>query len=240
MGRKPIGLVFFNQPDHFVPTDLAGCVLWLRADLGISIGTGVSAWADQSGQGNNYSQGTGANQPGIAANGNARGNGPALTFSGATQYLFRASSPLGNNTLSCFVVFKATAASIALSMGVNAGHTSGWAVDRNANAGNREVIAPSIADITDGVVTNNWEFWSITRGAAASAWALSVNGVSQSLLSNTSDPAAQTAASAIGAFDTSGGVPMTGSLDEIICYSRPVTAFEQAQVEAYLHARTGL
>ncbi len=36
---------------------------WVRADLGITIGTGVSAWADQSGNGKDYTQATGANQP---------------------------------------------------------------------------------------------------------------------------------------------------------------------------------
>jgi len=48
----------------FVPTNLPGCVLWLRADLGVTLnGTTVSAWADQSGNGNNVSQSTGSAQP---------------------------------------------------------------------------------------------------------------------------------------------------------------------------------
>jgi hypothetical protein len=38
--------------------------LWLRSDKGITLNaSAVSAWADQSGTGNNYSQGTGAKQP---------------------------------------------------------------------------------------------------------------------------------------------------------------------------------
>jgi hypothetical protein len=48
--------------------------LWLRADLGITIGTGVSAWADQSGYGNTFTQATGGLQPTYTAvNGNFRG-----------------------------------------------------------------------------------------------------------------------------------------------------------------------
>src|ERR1044072_6327157 len=35
----------------FVPTDIAGCVWWLRADLGVTESSGVSLWADQSGVG---------------------------------------------------------------------------------------------------------------------------------------------------------------------------------------------
>lgn len=56
-------------------------LLWLRADLGISIGTGVSAWADQSGNGNNFVQATGANQPTYFASGG--GNGQAYLSSPA-------------------------------------------------------------------------------------------------------------------------------------------------------------
>ena len=41
----------------FVPTQLSGCQLWLRADEGVTLSSGlVSAWADQSGNGNNASQ----------------------------------------------------------------------------------------------------------------------------------------------------------------------------------------
>jgi len=41
----------------------ASVLQWVRADLGITLGTGVSAWADQSGNGKHYTQATGANQP---------------------------------------------------------------------------------------------------------------------------------------------------------------------------------
>lgn len=49
----------------FVPTDIAGCVLWLRSDLGITKDGAdkVSAWADQSGNGNDVEQAGAGNQP---------------------------------------------------------------------------------------------------------------------------------------------------------------------------------
>lgn len=53
----------FNRGE-FTPADLGGLVLWLRSDLGITLNaTQVSAWADQSGQGNHFTQATGAVQP---------------------------------------------------------------------------------------------------------------------------------------------------------------------------------
>ncbi|MFN7318773.1 MAG: SGNH/GDSL hydrolase family protein, partial [bacterium] len=51
-----------------IPTDIANCVLWLKADTGITQGTAtgrVSAWADQSGAGNHFAQGTANKQPHI-------------------------------------------------------------------------------------------------------------------------------------------------------------------------------
>jgi len=50
--------------DPWVPTDINGCVLWLRSDLGITMDESnrVGTWADQSGNGYNANQGTDANK----------------------------------------------------------------------------------------------------------------------------------------------------------------------------------
>jgi hypothetical protein len=65
------------------PSQLAGLSLWLDAQKGVTGTTNVTAWADQSGQGNNFSQATAANQPALAA---AAINGlNALQFTGASD-----------------------------------------------------------------------------------------------------------------------------------------------------------
>lgn len=70
----------------FVPTQLSGCVLWLRSDLGITLnGSTVSAWGDQSGNANNMLQGTGANQPAYVSN--VVNGRPVLRFDGATSVM---------------------------------------------------------------------------------------------------------------------------------------------------------
>lgn len=74
-----------------LPTDFSGCQLWLRANRGVTLnGATVSAWADQSGNGNNATQGTAANQP---TYGSATFAGfPALDFDGVSDFLSVASA----------------------------------------------------------------------------------------------------------------------------------------------------
>lgn len=58
-------------------------VFWVRADKGITIGTGVSAWADQSGSGDvnkNLTQGAGSQQPTLNASDAAYNGQATLTF----------------------------------------------------------------------------------------------------------------------------------------------------------------
>jgi hypothetical protein len=59
--------------------------LWLKASLGITIGTGVSAWADQSGNGHDFPQATGAAQPALEATGYA--GKPSVLFDGVDDVL---------------------------------------------------------------------------------------------------------------------------------------------------------
>lgn len=72
----------------FVPTVLGRCVLWLRADLGVTIATGVSSWADQSGAGlvTGVTQATGANQPTYSTGDSNFAGRPSLGFAGS-QFL---------------------------------------------------------------------------------------------------------------------------------------------------------
>jgi hypothetical protein len=57
---------------------------WYRADLGITIATGVSSWADQSGNARHATQGTGGLQPSLQAS--YIGGKPGVKFTGS-QYL---------------------------------------------------------------------------------------------------------------------------------------------------------
>lgn len=79
------------RPDSGVawtPKFISGLQLWLRADLGVTIATGVSAWADQSGTGDankNVTQATGSKQPTLNASDASYNNKATLSFSSAAS-----------------------------------------------------------------------------------------------------------------------------------------------------------
>jgi hypothetical protein len=81
-GRIPIG----GASGPLVPP--GSPLLWLRADLGITLNVGnVSAWADQSGNALDLSQGTAANQPLYVAS--WKNGKPGITFDGVDDVLRR-------------------------------------------------------------------------------------------------------------------------------------------------------
>jgi hypothetical protein len=79
------------------PSMLAGLALWLDAEKGVTGAANVSAWADQSGNGNNFSQATGANQPSLAAN--------AVHGHSALQFTASGDSFLAEQPLSATLTF---------------------------------------------------------------------------------------------------------------------------------------
>jgi len=74
MNRSIRDLLLLFPRGGFKPTDIAGCLLWLRSDRGlftdaamttpsVNDGDAVQAWADQSGNGNNFTQATAGKIP---------------------------------------------------------------------------------------------------------------------------------------------------------------------------------
>jgi hypothetical protein len=78
-----------------IPGGVAGLVFWVKADAGVTGTTNVSAWADQSGTGNNATQGTMANQPSLI-NPSLNFN-PTIDFSDASDVMQLASPPVNTN-----------------------------------------------------------------------------------------------------------------------------------------------
>lgn len=70
---------------NFTPRLLSGVGLWLRSDLGVTNSSGVSAWTDQTGTGNNAAQGTSGSRPAVQTDGGDLKAG--VNFDGADDFL---------------------------------------------------------------------------------------------------------------------------------------------------------
>lgn len=103
VNHNSFGVIQFGG---FEPIDIAGCVLWLRSDLGVTKGANpfpVSAWADQSGNGNNLTQAAGGSQPTWV---DSQLNGyPAIRFS--SDFLSKTDMVL-THPYTVFLVYKST------------------------------------------------------------------------------------------------------------------------------------
>lgn len=92
-----------------MPSDLPGCVLWLRADIGITLSSGnVAAWSDQSPNGNNFTA-AGAAQPTYNA---APINGrPTVRFNGTSSSMACANN-VATGVPSAIIAVFSTAANV--------------------------------------------------------------------------------------------------------------------------------
>lgn len=76
-----LGIGVTAGPYHFTPTSIAGASLRLIASAGITLNAGnVSAWADQSGNGNNLTQSDSLEQALFVSSNSAVGGQPTVRF----------------------------------------------------------------------------------------------------------------------------------------------------------------
>ena len=111
VARYGLEIVYGNPLSIF---GSANVLQWVRADRGITLGTGVSAWADQTANANNYSQATGGKQPVYNTVDPTLGNKPTITFDGVDDTLIDAGFTLpapGTTPASALSVLKIVAES---------------------------------------------------------------------------------------------------------------------------------
>lgn len=137
----------------------AGAVLqWVRADKGITLGTGVSAWTDQSSGGCNYAQATGSLQPAYIATDATLNNLPTIAFDGTNDNLqcSTLTLPSSGTTPTC----------VLLIAKFNMYTGQGVAVGQPANTGNQCVITTTGASaltvanpsgVNNSYATSAWE-----------------------------------------------------------------------------------
>ena len=207
--------------------------------------TGASAWADQSGNGNNASANSGQEPTFISSFSNSK---PAIEFNGTTQIMQIAdANSLDFLATSLFIVIKyigqGTGNNIVYFKNANAGNpegqamyglvaTNGGLVSFSQNVGGWSDYQTSI-DITDSV---------------AKILSMTYNGTDQNVYSNGSfsntfsiggNIATSTGLFQIGGYNQSFNAAeyFYGRIAEIIMYNRAVNGTERQQVETYLNTK---
>ena len=216
--------------------------LWLRGDAGITLaGSVVSAWADQSGRGNNVSQGTGSKQPAVGSI-NSR---PSVRFSAASaQFLSRDGTSGNTGTLvqgavaqptTWYAIVKASSATAA-----------DFVVFDGQSTRQLSAIKPVAGTV--GMFAGSGPVYGGSGNTAASVhlycWVFS--GASSAIyVDNMSTPFASLSpgANAINGLIVGAGasavLPMDGDLGELVLIAGADTAAQRAVMKTYLQPRWG-
>lgn len=233
----------------FKPTDYPGCILWLESESVTGLDTSTSTnrvtqWTDLSGNGNNATQSTLANEP---AYGLTKQNGyKTVRFDAAQRLLFGSTSITnvtnGNDTpYSVFMVSKQDAS----------GNDIAFAWGNSTNAGPlvtfRTFITPNYREIrvddTGGSSNAN------ISGAGSTSWQLMrflfsgtswIGGVNGSATTGNQDVGSITLnVCTIGAFGRNGGFAtgFTGDMLALIVYNRQVLTADSLMINNYLNGK---
>jgi hypothetical protein len=229
----------------FTPPDSGNLLVWLDAGAGVTASGGsVSAWADQSGNGNNAAQATAGDQPTLVASSAGFNGQPVLSFNGSSDYL---QAPLPVNTVGGLTVFivaqhdsvSANRAILGGSAG-NYGGSSQWFLMQSTASSN-------FAEINRNGSVNT----SVTSGTldtAAHVYAMTYNGGAETLTqtidgSSSSSPAIFGNVSYttldIGALVHFGSPFDYGDVNiaEILVYDEALSSTDAAIVENYLSSK---
>ena len=237
-------------PGHstiFAPTDVSGCVLWLRSDLGIVLNTdgNVSSWKDQSGIGNDATNGR--SSPAYSRSGVR--NLPKITQAGTDEFMtgaFTAASVL--STYSAFAVVRYP--SSPANNGSFAGTSSLFALfsgfTQNCTATDLSALVSTIAgaesaSTSDLTSVGQVGIYALTVSSAPTV-VFYVNGIAVDTTAlDTLSPATIPNYVLLACSNASPvDYPLNGDAYEYIIFNRVLTSSEITQIHRYLGGRYGL
>jgi hypothetical protein len=223
-----------KQITDWIPTNISNCILWLRADKGTTIATGVSQWNDQSGNGHNVTQSTGSKQPTLNASDSNYNYQSTLSFASANAQVMLSSAWSNNQPTTIFVVGNMS--------GSNGGEaffdwTSTELTIYNGNSGTHVVAYAGVG--VSGTISST---------SVPAAYAAIYNTTSSSIYQNNSQIALATgdAGSSNGTGQMSVGALvgtvdfLNGKIAEMLVYSGVLSTSNIQQVFAYFGSRYAL
>lgn len=235
-GNVPVQKIYLGGTEvwrKFLPTDIAGIDLWLKADAitGLSNGAAVASWVDSSGAGNTATNSTTVEQPSYQTN---QINGkPAVRFDGTADYL-RTNVNMSGADQTVFVVYKKTSTAWAAFMGSTA--YGGFKFVSGSTLSTDKNFAAALQTAQTGMPINTWAIawgqYSDSRNSSRvgfNGWAVEKALTSETLTAGKTG--------IIGATQNtvSTGVEFyPGDIAEVIHYSSYLTGADTRAVEQYL------
>lgn len=216
-------LLWAAKPAPFTPAGSAGLAAWFRQGVGQTVtGSGVSTWADQSGNGRDLLQGTDANRPAL------QGDGTVL-FDG-TNHFMKCSAFTLNQPTTVYILGKQ----------ITWTSTDQWYDGNAANTGkiSQVGVSPNLRATSDGVTVldSNPDLALDTYGIVTVVF----NGASSLIRVNSN--AAVTGdlgAGNMGGFNLGSRTTTTAAgniqVKEVVIYSVAHDTTAQDQVIAYLN-----
>ena len=217
----------------FNPKSISGLYAWYDASDASTItqATGVSSWADKSGNGRTCSQATGGSQPAYVLAGQNGKN--VIDFASASKNMITNGTAWGltsTNTMFCSFQFPDTAASAAVYALFD------FTVTRQMVYGNNTSelrIANAVTGITP--VSRRWYILSIQWNGAATAYRLNQSS------STTINPVGYTSGASTQMYMgfNGGGASIRGYIGECITYDSTLTNAQTTTVNKYLAKKWG-
>lgn len=232
---------------------------WVRGDLGVTLnGSTVSAWADQSGNGRHWTQGTAANQPTFVASDARFAGKPSVEFDGSNDSLQNALAAADWKFLhdgtgcTVAVVFHcpATTSSRIILDSCNAsGSNVGFALFMNnttdtingqvaAGGGVNALVTGSIA-AADGA--SHIACFTYAESVAPNEWEFRIDKAASAAGNSTAAPSAgNPLGSLIFGCTQSGTLFLRAAVAEMVIVKARASTATLQQLEAYFAGRYGL
>lgn len=231
-----------TAPPPFLPTNLTGLQIWSRADFGITqSGSLISAWADQSGNSNDFSQTiSDDNKPQTITTG--IGGFPDILYSG-NQYLYNTTSDLATTALTAFMVMQTSTLATNNQLWGKGYASTEWLF---TGQGTKLRFAMSSSNIdSDNNINDGLPHYVIAtwdKNDASGLISLYVDGVlqvgSDTIISDISGGDSIGTGAEISGSPSTFFPGYTGHLPEVGLYNRKLNLIELGQLNTYLATRS--
>ena len=202
----------------------SGLSLWLKADVGITLsGSDVTSWADQSGNGNNFTPAFST----VIKSDNIIGSNPAILFDGGSlsgnnivtaKTIYAVIQTLGTQAEQYAAIFEATGGSL-----YSAIDGTQWGSYFGGSSSSGETIPTETAAII-ATLSDDGATYKLRRDG-------------EEIVSSTEGGGFTSRSAAYLGNDSSAGQPANVYISEIIVYNRVPTTAEIQQIEEYLNAK---